>query len=161
MAKSSDVLQAPPTDAVRLGGLETSIGLHLRLAQLRAYDRFFDAFQGVDLRPGEYSVLWLIHQNPGVRQGQLAERLEIKAAQMTKMIRRFEDQGHVRRAIPDEDRRAVCLFLTEGGSAFTLRHRAAFFGHDTHHYHGLSEAEVGQLIQLLTKYTTTTKGTGQ
>ncbi len=161
MAKSSDVLQAPQVDAVRLGGLETSIGLHLRLAQLRAYDRFFDAFQGVDLRPGEYSVLWLIHQNPGVRQGQLAERLEIKAAQMTKMIRRFEDRGHVRRVIPDEDRRAVCLFLTEVGSAFTLRHRDAFFGHDTHYHHGLSEAEVAQLIQLLTKYTTPTKGTGQ
>lgn len=161
MVKSQDVMEAPQMDALRLGGLETLIGLHLRLAQLRAYERFFDAFQGVDLRPGEFSVLWLIHLNPGVRQGQVAERLEIKAAQMTKMIRRLEDQGHIRRVIPDADRRAVCLFLTEVGSAFTLRHQGRFFGHDTHDHHGLSDAEVAQLLRLLTKYTTPNKGTGQ
>ena len=152
MAKSSDVLQAPQVDAVRLGGLETSVGLHLRLAQLRAYDRFFEAFQGVDLRPGEFSVLWLIHQNPGVRQGQLAERLEIKAAHMTKMIRAMEDTGLVRRTVPDDDKRSVELWLTDTGTervATLSRHLLNF---DADPDGRLNKRERAQLKRLLRLY---------
>ncbi|OWV40015.1 MarR family transcriptional regulator [Mameliella alba] len=144
---------APDTDgAVSLHELENSLGFLLRISQVRAYERFYAAFDEIGLRPGEFSVMWVILRNPGVRQGLLAETLGIKPAQMTKMIRRLEVQDRIRRVIPDDDRRSVRLYLTEGGEAFVRDHRDAFFGHDDYHNHGLSEAECRQLAHLLRRY---------
>ena len=139
-------------EALSLGELEHSLGFLLRMAQIRAFERFFDAFGELDLRPGEFSVLWVIRRNPGVRQGMLAETLGIKPAQMTKMIRRLEVQGRVSRIIPDDDRRSVRLFLTKAGEQFAEAHKDAFFGHDDYHNHGLSETECRQLAELLRRY---------
>lgn len=137
---------------VTLGELDSSLGFLLRVSQVRAFERFFSAFGDIGLRPGEFSVMWVIRNNPGVRQGLLAETLAIKPAQMTKMIRRLEQQGRIRRVIPDDDRRSVRLYLTEAGEQFTAEHREAFFGHDDYHQHGLSEAEAAQLAKLLRRY---------
>ena len=146
-------------EAVSLGELEDSLGFLLRIAQVHAFQRFYDAFGEGGLRPGEFSVMWVIRRNPGIRQGLLAERLEIKPAQMTKMIRRLEDQGHVKRVIPDNDRRSVELYLTRAGEAFTEAHRAAFFSHDDHHHLDLTERESHQLAHLLRRYIGLEKGT--
>jgi len=147
------------TDAtVSLGELEESLGFLLRIAQVHAFQRFYDTFGEGGLRPGEYSVMWVIRRNPGLRQGLLAETLEIKPAQMTKMIRRLEEQGHVRRVIPDNDRRSVELYLTGKGEAFTEAHRAAFFSHDDHHHLDLTERESRDLAHLLRRYIGLEKG---
>jgi len=144
---------APESDgAVSLYELEESLGFLLRISQVRAYERFYAAFDEIELRPGEFSVMWVILRNPGVRHGLLAETLGIKPAQMTKMIRRLEVQDRIRRVIPDDDRRSVRLYLTAGGKAFVREHRDAFFGHDDYHNHGLSEAECRQLAHLLRRY---------
>jgi DNA-binding MarR family transcriptional regulator len=74
------------------------------MAQLRSFDFFFEDLGKLGLRPGEFSVLWVIHVNPGVRQGVLAQTLRIKRAHMTKMIRSFEERGLVARTIPEDDR---------------------------------------------------------
>lgn len=153
---------APDLDeAVSLGELKHSLGFLLRLAQVRNFERFYDAFGDIGLRPGEFSVLWVIRRNPGVRQGLVAETLRIKPAQMTKMIRRLEEQGRIRRVIPDDDRRSVRLFLTREGEAFIETHRDAFLGQDDYHRHGLSEAESRQLAHLLRRYSGFEKGAGQ
>lgn len=155
----TEALAPTAQEAVSLGELEESLGFLLRIAQVHAFQRFFDAFGEDSLRPGEFSVMWVIRRNPGIRQGLLAETLEIKPAQMTKMIRRLEEQGLVRRVIPDNDRRSVQLDLTETGEAFTAAHRAAFFSHDDHHHIDLSEQESHQLAGLLRRYIGLKKGT--
>ena len=143
---------AETDEVLSLGELEKSIGFLLRISQLRSYERFYAAFAESDLRPGEFSVLWVIRRNPGVRQGLVAETLGIKPAQMTKMIRRIEDQGRIRRVIPDDDRRSVRLFLTEDGEAFTSAHREKFFGQDDYHRHGMAEKDARELARLLQNY---------
>ena len=140
------------TEDISLGELDSSLGFLLRMAQLRAFERFYAAFGELDLRPGEFSMMWVIRRNPGVRQGLLAETLGIKPAQMTKMVRRLELQGRVSRIIPDDDRRSVRLYLTAAGDGFIDAHKEAFFGHDDYHNHGLSEADCRQLAQLLRRY---------
>jgi len=147
-------------EELSLGELRESLGFLLRIAQVRNYERFYDAFGDIGLRPGEFSVIWVIRQNPGVRQGVLAETLRIKPAQMTKMIRRLEDKGRIRRVIPDDDRRSVKLFLTEAGERFAEANRDAFFGQDDYHNHGLSELDARQLAQLLRRYSGFEKRTG-
>ncbi len=135
-----------------LGELEESLGFLLRVAQVRAFDRFYASFGAADLRPGEFSALWVIRRNPGVRQGVVAEALRIKPAHMTKMIRRIEDKGQLRRVIPENDRRSVRLFITPAGEQFLEDNRAAFLGQDDYHQHGLSPDEARDLARLLRRY---------
>ena len=139
-------------DAVALGELSNSMGFLLRMAQVQVFDFFFEDLGQVGLRPGEFSVLWVLHLNPGVRQGLLAQRLRIKRAHMTKMIRDFEQRGLVERRTPEQDRRAVELRLTGEGEAFVRDHAEAFFTHDSRRPSTLTEAERTQLFALLQKY---------
>lgn len=148
-----DRAREPGTEEVALGDLAQSIGFLLRIAQVQTFERFFAAFDGIDLRPGEFSVIWVIRGNPGIRQGLVADTLGIKPAQMTKMIRRLEAQGRIRRVIPDNDRRSVKLFLTDAGEAFASAHEEAFFGHEDHRSLGLTETEWRDLARLLRRYT--------
>ncbi|ADZ71290.1 MarR family winged helix-turn-helix transcriptional regulator [Polymorphum gilvum] len=145
---------APPltADKVEMGQLEVSLGFLLRVSQLRVFEYFYKEIGHLGLKPGEFSVLWLIYCNPGIRQGILAQRLMIKNAHMTKLVRAFESDGYIMRTIPDHDRRAVELDLTPMGREFVARHRSDFFGYigslDSH----LSADEKNELIRLLRKF---------
>ncbi|NDV00950.1 MarR family winged helix-turn-helix transcriptional regulator [Pseudoroseicyclus tamaricis] len=137
---------------VELGALATSLGFMLRIAQLRNFERFYARFGHLDLKPGEFSILWVVNLNPGIRQGVLAHKLQVKPAHMTKIIRRLEGQGIIARHIPDGDRRSVELSLTERGLAFVEERQADFFGADNYNDTDLTPEEKRQLAALLTKY---------
>jgi len=139
-------------DPLRLSPLTGSLGFLLRMAQVQVFDFFFEDLGKIGLRPGEFSLLWVIHANPGLRQGVLAQTMRIKRAHMTKMIRSFEERGLVERTIPDEDRRAVELRLTEAGTAFVAAHAETFFSHDDRRPTTLSPQEHAQFMALLQKY---------
>lgn len=142
---------APSPEAVELGALNDSLGLLIRLAQVRIYERFFDAFAGTPVRPGEFTVLWVIHQNPGVPQGALARVLAIKPAHMTKLVQRLVEAGLVAREVPAADRRSVHLTLTEAGQAHLRRHRVTFLTVHAAERMGLTDAENAELVRLLGK----------
>ncbi len=137
---------------INIGELADSLGFLMRIAQVRVYDRFFERFADSGLRPGEFSILWVIHLNPGIRQGRLAQTLNIKPAHMTKTIRRLEQANMVTREVPDLDRRSVRLRLTTAGESFIADNQAHFFGEKTYHDNDLSAEETRQLAKLLKKY---------
>lgn len=139
-------------DQVKVGALSGSLGFLLRLAQLRAFEDFFSDRGPRGLKPGEFSVLWVIARNPGIRQSALGQRLMIKRAHMTKLIRVLEEHGFVSREIPDADRRAVELTLTRAGEDAVETAAAAFFGYEETTGAPLSKREQAQLIALLQKY---------
>lgn len=137
---------------ITIGALANSLGFLMRIAQVRVYDKFFERFTDTDLRPGEFSILWVIHLNPGIRQGRLAQTLNIKPAHMTKTIRRLEQANMVTRQVPDLDRRSVHLRLTAEGDTFIEDNQAHFFGEDAYHDSDLTPEETLQLANLLKKY---------
>ncbi len=137
---------------ISIGELANSLGFLIRIAQVRVYDKFFEHFAGTDLRPGEFSILWIIHLNPGIRQGRLAQTLNIKPAHMTKTIRRLEQANMVTRQVPDLDRRSVHLRLTTAGDSFIEDNQAHFFGENADHDSDLTSEETRQLAKLLKKY---------
>lgn len=139
-------------DQVKLGALADSVGFLLRLAQLRAFDDFFSENGPRGLKPGEFSVLWVIARNPGIRQSVLGQRLMIKRAHMTKLIRAMEDKGFVKRRIPDCDRRAVELTLTASGESEVGKASALFFDYEQRTGAPLDDREQAMLIALLKKY---------
>jgi DNA-binding MarR family transcriptional regulator len=140
---------AAAAETMEFGPLGSSIGFLVRIAQLKIFENFYEEVGSHGLKPGEFSVLWILYRNPGLRQGVLAQRLLIKRAHMTKLVRGFELRGFVSRRIPDDDRRAVELTLTAAGRRFVESHRDAFFAIARRPLQRLTVAEQDQLRMLL------------
>lgn len=140
-------------EPLELGELPDSLGFVLRLAQIRTFGQFFSAFADEGVKPGEFTVVWVVGLNPGVKQGTLARALRIKPAHMTKLVQRLVSDDLLVRETPPEDRRSVRLTLTEGGRRFVARNRARFLDVHTPDKLGLSQSELDQLLFLLNKMT--------
>ncbi|MDF0602540.1 MarR family transcriptional regulator [Psychromarinibacter sp. C21-152] len=140
-------------ETLEFGELMRSPGFLLRLAQVQSFDLFFDRLAKHGLKPGEFTVLWVIGLNPGLRQGVAARKLRIKPAHMTKLVQRMVTGGYVERTVPDTDRRSVRLQLTQKGEAFVAKHRAAFLEFHEAERLDLSEDEFDTLMRLLAKLT--------
>ncbi|GGL53325.1 MarR family winged helix-turn-helix transcriptional regulator [Wenxinia marina] len=154
MRDAADTAPPPGLDdgEVRYGPLADSLGLLLRLSQLVAFGHFYDDLAEMDVRPGEMSVLMLLAENPGIRQGTLARALVIKRAHMTKMVRALEEKGWIERRVPPDDRRAVELRLTEAGACHVETLRGPFLAHEAVAGRGLSDADHAELRRLLRAY---------
>lgn len=139
-------------DRIELGALSSSLGFLLRMAQLRAFSTFYKHLGKYGLKPGEFSVLSVIGDNPGLPQGTIARKLRIKPAHMTKLMRRMMDAGYVDRETDPVDRRVVHLRLTQAGADFVDSHRAEFLNQKKSEHAPLSDEEVEQLLHLLRKY---------
>ena len=140
------------TLGVRFGPLTDSLGFLLRLGQLSAFEAYYDEIGALGVRPGEMSVLFLVAENPGVRQGVLASSLRIKRAHMTKMIRAMEDAGLVHRTVPEDDRRSVELWLTAAGRARVAELTGPVLAHESRAQGRLDQREAAQLKRLLRAY---------
>ncbi|MGF0537687.1 MarR family winged helix-turn-helix transcriptional regulator [Agrobacterium sp. ES01] len=140
------------SERVKVGALSGSLGFLLRLAQLHAFEEFFSDRGPQNLKPGDFSVLWVIKLNPGIRQSALGETLMIKRAHMTKLIRAQEERGLVSRRIPDDDRRAIELTLTQAGDVEVERAAGLFFQYEDTTGAPLTKREREQLVSLLHKY---------
>jgi DNA-binding MarR family transcriptional regulator len=139
-------------EAVDLGEITGSLGFLLRMAQLKAFDFFFRTLAEHDLKPGEFTVLWVIGLNPGLRQGTFARTLRIKPAHMTKLVQRLVNANFVSRTIPEDDRRSVRLALTAEGEAFVARYRDNFLHVHLTERSDLTGDEAEALLSLLRKY---------
>ncbi len=139
-------------DRLDWGPLADSLGFLLRLAQLEAFETYFAATEGAAPLPGSLSILMMVRQNPGIRQGVLARALRIKRAHMTKIVQALEQAGHLRGTVPPDDRRSVELHLTPQGEAEAARAWAAIRAHETAPPARLTAAETATLRALLRKY---------
>jgi DNA-binding MarR family transcriptional regulator len=108
------------------GPLAERLGYILRRAQLAIFEDFIAACARYDIRPGQYSVLTVIEQNPGLSQTKVAEALGIKKTNFVAMVDAFERRGLVRRAATPGDRRSYALHLTDAGKILMRKlHRVA------------------------------------
>ncbi len=117
---------APSTGerAVDLAGLPDYTGYLLRRAQIAVFDDFNRTFAGLDLRPGQFSVLLVIHKNPGLKQAEVSAALGIQRTNFVALIDKLEKRGLVKRDRVAGDRRAYALMLTAAGHE-TLREALA------------------------------------
>lgn len=137
--------------AVSLGELERSAGFVMRIAQLTAFERFFAVLGASDVKISEFTVLIAVAENPGIRQGVIADVLKIKWSNMTKLVRGLEDRGLVERHIPPDNRRSVVLSVTEKGRREIERSAEAMYRCDRVALSMLDDEEHAQLIELSRK----------
>ncbi len=103
------------TAAVRplnVGLLPNLLGYNMRRAHVALW-RDFNRTVGTGIvRPGLFSMMVLIEENPGVAQIELAAQLAIDKATIVGLIRRLQRQGWIERRRSAADRRRQDLFLT-------------------------------------------------
>lgn len=66
---------------------------------------------------GQPPVLHILHEQEGLTQSELAARLDLAPATVTKMLQRLEKAGFVQRQTDAEDQRVSRVYLTDAGRA--------------------------------------------
>jgi DNA-binding MarR family transcriptional regulator len=71
----------------------------------------FDRRSGpLGLSRAQWRLLSILRHHPGIRQTQLAERLEIKAITLGRLLDRMEKRKWIKRVSDPSDRRAKCIY---------------------------------------------------
>ena len=127
-ARSRPPESSPPEPAeIRVPAeLREAVAYRLRLAQETAFAAYRARVGGSDFRPGRYSWLMLVRDNPGTTPTALARALGRDKSTVTAALRDLEARGLVSRQGNDEDRRSYGVSLTAAGGRLLaqLRHHA-------------------------------------
>ncbi|MYZ48531.1 MarR family winged helix-turn-helix transcriptional regulator [Propylenella binzhouense] len=103
------------SDQLGLGPLGDYIGFHLRLAQDASFRNFVRHTGRRDLRPGRFTALLLIRENPGITPMGLSRGAGRDKSTITPLLRDLERQGLIERRPVPTDRRSHVLALTPAG----------------------------------------------
>lgn len=91
------------------------LGFHLQdVARLmrRNFDRHLQD-KGLDLTQAQWRSLGIVGKRPGISQTALADILEMQPISVGRLIDRMESAGWMERRPDPDDRRAVCLYITD------------------------------------------------
>jgi DNA-binding MarR family transcriptional regulator len=108
-----------------------------------------------ELRPVEYTILSLIHENPDGSAAQLAQALAVTAPNITMWLDKLEGRGLVQRNRSETDKRAQRLRLTDKGATLVAQATEKLLIGEREAFAHLSEGERTILIELLHKVAVT------
>lgn len=103
------------------------------------------------LRRVTFSALSVVVDNPGLRQGQLADVLAIERSNIVQVIDELEAANLVVRKRASDDRRAYSLTATLPGQSLHLKALDALRSSDGALTAGLSQQQVTDLVTMLSK----------
>jgi len=104
-------------DRVDTSYLETLLGYNARRAALTIIEVFLERMSEFGLRPVDFSVMSVIHHNPGVTSRQLCAALNLLPPNLVGLIHSLEARGLISRRPHPTDGRAMGLHPTPEGSA--------------------------------------------
>ena len=87
-----------------------------QVSRLHHY-RAHELLDGLGLYRGQPPLLYTLWEQDGQTHGELAEKLQITPATITRMIQRMEKSGFVLRKPDADDQRVSRVYLTEAGRA--------------------------------------------
>jgi MarR family transcriptional repressor of mepA len=131
-------------DHRELGKLFFSIG---RLQSTRA-DQYLDQ---TGLFRGQGMLLKFLVHHDGMTHSEIAERLEISPAAVTKVIKRLEEQNMLKRQSDPKDDRISRVFIQPEGKRVADNIRNVFIQLDECMFQGFSEEELEQLHGFLVR----------
>ena len=142
---------APAPETVDSRYLEGLIGYNARRAALAVIGVFLERMEPFELRPVDFSILSLIHHNPGITARQLCHTLGIRPPNMVGMISGFEQRGLIERQPHPRDRRAQGLHLRAEGRTLMESAELTAVALEKEVAHRLSPQEQATLMALLQK----------
>ena len=102
-------------DHVNTTYLQTLLGYNARRAALTIIEGFLERMAEFGLRPVDFSVMSVIHHNPGVTSRQLCAALNLLPPNLVGLIQSLEARGLIHRLPHPTDGRAMGLSLTPAG----------------------------------------------
>jgi len=154
MSAARDRAETPAplaVDEIDTGYLESLVGYNARRAALALIDVFLARMAVYELRPVDFSVLSLVHHNPGITSRQLCSTLGILPPNLVGMVNAMQARGLVVRAPHPRDRRAMGLHLTEAGRMLMRKAERTAAELEAEGTSRLTPAENRTLIRLLQK----------
>ncbi len=138
-ARSKPVPAEPEGAQVSDATLREFIGYHMKRAFNVVQADVNQTLKPLGLRMVTYSALVLIVDNPGLRQSQLAEALDIERANLVVIIDELEGREWITRDRVPTDRRAYALNPTLAGRRLYDRALEAVRGHERRILNGMDE----------------------
>jgi len=135
--------------AVKLGPLARYVGYALRRAQLAVFASFTSVLSQFDLKPGQFAVLIVIDENPGLRATDVCNALGFQKTNFAPLIRTLEQRGLVRRRSSKHDRRTQTLQLTAHGQRLLTRATKIHKKHERAVAARIGSAGIERLIEQL------------
>jgi DNA-binding MarR family transcriptional regulator len=140
-----------PVEQVDASYLESLVGYNARRATLVIVEVFLQRMAVYDLRPVDFSVLSLIHHNPGVTSRQICVALGIQPPNLVVMLNTLEKKELLSRRPHPHDGRAMGLLLTPGGKKMMQKAEQTAVRMDQDATARLSPSERQTLMRLLRK----------
>lgn len=127
---------ARPARPIEVGPLRSQVGYALRRAQLAVFNDIIAELAQFDLSPAKFSVLTVLHDNPGARSSDVGQALGIQKTNFVSLLDALAQRGLVDRRPSERDRRALALYLTPDGQTLLeqanraqARHEASIVAH--------------------------------
>ncbi len=105
-------------------GMTESIGFLISDTSRLMRRRFDERARVIGVTRAQWKVLFALSREEGLNQGALAQRLEVEAITLSRMIDRLAEAGMVERRHAPADRRAWQLYLTDKARPLLDRLRA-------------------------------------
>ncbi len=94
---------------------ESDFGKHISLINRAAQGYFTSKLKDYHIGPGQQAYLLTLLPHESIMQEELARRLHVDKANVTRAIRGLVEQGYVTRKQSEVDKRALLITLTEKG----------------------------------------------
>jgi DNA-binding MarR family transcriptional regulator len=150
MTRMSKPNPAPPVvDHVSDATLRGFVGYHMKRAFNVVQADLANTLKPFDLRMITYSALVLIVDNPGLRQSQLADAMDIERPNLVVIIDELERRDLILREKVPTDRRAYALVPTLAGRQLCARAIEAVKSHEARLLQGVGMTEYAQVLDVL------------
>ena len=150
-SKAQPASGAAAVERVNTEFQETLLGYNARRAALSIIEKFVREMAVYDLRPVDFSVMSIIHHNPGVTSRQLCAALDILPPNLVKIIQSLQAREWISRQPHPHDGRAVGLHPTPQGIALMQDAESRASALEKSASSKLTDAQQEQLIHLLRK----------
>lgn len=128
----------------------------------RAIRRLFDQrASAMGVTRAQWRVLARLKREPGLRQVELAERLDMEPITLCRIVDRLEEAGLVERKTDPSDRRAWLLELTAKADPVVRQLRALARGIAEEAMDGIRETELRELQERLAAIRTNVARSGE
>lgn len=120
LARRARARRAEPVE-IDQSALQLLVGYNCRRAYLAILERSIQPMADLGLRRTWFSVLVLLHHNPGVSSRRLCEVLGVQPPNLVGLVASFEERGVIERRTDPDDARAIGLYLTPAGRKLMSR----------------------------------------
>ena len=138
-------------DAVDTRYLQSLLGYNARRAALSIIGVFLERLAVYGLKPVDFSVMSVIHHNPGVTSRQLCASLNILPPNLVGLIQSLESRGLIERKPHPTDGRAVGLHPTDKGVTLMQQAEVTAYELEIDASSKLTAHQRQTLVQLLHK----------